>query len=134
SYTNSNWWLRKLISSFPSRIEPGWPNRRRGFYGIRHSDIFNNSNINNTIFKQQESPCCRLPVPNLQNLRSWASSMLSALACTFSFHVNFGLPLFFFLYDRNNFINFRQRSRIHPSPWCSAKFPICRPWFDFRRD
>ncbi|KAJ9598897.1 hypothetical protein L9F63_026567, partial [Diploptera punctata] len=25
--------------------------------------------------------CCRLPVPNLQSLRSWASSMLSPLAC-----------------------------------------------------
>ncbi|KAJ9584358.1 hypothetical protein L9F63_021317, partial [Diploptera punctata] len=36
--------------------------------------------------------CCRLPVPNLQSLRSWASSMLSPLACItvfmFSFHVN----------------------------------------------
>ncbi|KAJ9594693.1 hypothetical protein L9F63_014027, partial [Diploptera punctata] len=43
----------------------------------------------------------RLPVPNLQSLRSCASSMLSPLACItilmFSFHVNFGLPLFFFL-------------------------------------
>ncbi|KAJ9591253.1 hypothetical protein L9F63_002218, partial [Diploptera punctata] len=48
--------------------------------------------------------CWRLPVPNLQSLRSWASSMLSPLASInvfmFSFHVNFGLPLFLLLYFR----------------------------------
>ncbi|KAJ9575784.1 hypothetical protein L9F63_007325, partial [Diploptera punctata] len=45
--------------------------------------------------------CCRLPVPNIQSLQSWASSMLSSLSCItifmLFFHVNFGLPLFFFL-------------------------------------
>ncbi|KAJ9581378.1 hypothetical protein L9F63_023454, partial [Diploptera punctata] len=45
--------------------------------------------------------CCRLPVPNLQSLRSWASSMLSPLACIsvfmLSFHINFDLRIFFSL-------------------------------------
>ncbi|KAJ9581962.1 hypothetical protein L9F63_003715, partial [Diploptera punctata] len=33
--------------------------------------------------------CCRLPVPNLQSLRSWASSMLSPLACITVFMFSF---------------------------------------------